>query len=69
MKETIPLFRLAKKHLNPSEEVAYRSTRPSIIAGVALVVAGAVIGSKKTVAFGALMSAGNALFLKSRAGK
>ncbi|KAF1299582.1 hypothetical protein BAU15_02760 [Enterococcus sp. JM4C] len=69
MKESIPIFRMAKKHLNPSEEVAYKTTTPSIWTGVAIVAVGMAIGSKKTMAVGALMSAGNFLFLKSRTGK
>ncbi len=69
MKESIPLFRMAKKYLNPSEKVAYKTTAPSILTGAALVVAGMAIGSKKTMVVGALMGAGNYLFLKFRAGK
>ncbi|OJG64756.1 hypothetical protein RV09_GL001374 [Enterococcus moraviensis] len=60
---------MAKKYLNPSENVARKTTAPSIVAGAAIVVTGMAIGSKKTIALGALMSAGNLLFLKSRTGK
>lgn len=69
MKESIPLFRMAEKCLNPSEKVTYKTTVPSILTGAAIVVTGMVMGSKKTMAVGALMSAGNYLFLKYRVGK